>query len=113
MGSERMPEGMAGDPFRNSSGGRRILHRSLKNGLVEMVPEEEAGSRIPVFSARREYPLPAPLPVGIGKFDVQPARESNASASFLQILFVPDLDLLEVQLQAAFDCGRQYGHAVL
>ena len=113
MGSERMPEGMAGDPLRNSRGRRRILHRSLKNGLVEMVPEEEAGFRIPVFSARREYPLPAPLPVGIGKFNVQPSGKCNASASLLQILFVANPDLLEVQLQAVFDGARQYGHAIL
>src|SRR3989304_4870185 len=88
-GRERMPKGMAGDPFRNSRGGGRILHRSLKNGLVEVVPEEEAEFRIPVFSECRNYPLPAPLPVGIGKFHVPPAGKCNASASLLPIDFVP------------------------
>ena len=112
MGSERMPERVAGDSLDESGKGGGLFHGSLENRFVEVVTIQASGTGVLELPCCGKYPLPAPLLLGSWKFPIQSIREFNVTSAPRQILFVLSLDLIEVSYQPLFDGGRQNGHAV-
>ena len=113
MGSERMPERVAGDSLGESGKGGGLLHGPLENRFVEVVTIQAPGTGILELPCCRKYPLPVPLLLGSRTFPIQPIRKSNVTSAPRQILFVLRLVLIEVSFQLLFDGGRQNGHAIL
>lgn len=98
MGSERMPERVAGDPLGESGNFGGLLDGPLENRFVEVVTIQSTGECILVLPCRGKYPLPAPLLLGSWIFPIQFIRKSNVTTAPRQILFVLRLDLIESSL---------------
>ena len=60
MGSERMPEGVAGDRLRDPRLLAGIFDGPLDDGVVEVVPEEATGRCFRKLPVCGKYPLPPP-----------------------------------------------------
>ncbi len=112
MGSERMPEGVAGDGFLDTGPLARALHRPLDDGVVEVVSEESTGRRFRELSMSGKYPLPSQLAVRGLVLPLERFRKCNVPAPLIQIPFVPLLHFFQVTMQAGLRLPGEDGHPV-
>jgi len=94
VGSERMPEGVAGDGLRDPGPLARVFDGPLDGGVVKVVPEEATGGRFPKLALCGEYPLPSPLAVRGLVLPLERSRKGNVTAPSFQIPFMLLLPLL-------------------
>jgi hypothetical protein len=72
MGSERMPERVAGDSLGEAGKGGGLLYGPLENRFVEVMTIQAPGTGIPELPCCGKYPLPAPLLPAVGNFRSSP-----------------------------------------
>lgn len=91
MGSERMPERVAGNSLGESGKGGGLLHGPLENRFVEVMTIQTSETDILELPCCGKYPLPAPLLLGCWIFPIQSIRKSNVTIAPRQILILwPD-----------------------
>jgi hypothetical protein len=97
VSGKRVTEGVAGDMLFHICRRRRLFHRALKDGFVEVVPVSVPCFRIRILSMRRENPLPSPGTVRVNVLFSKRFRKFNVSSSLLQIFFMLNANIIDVQ----------------
>src|SRR5262245_41506028 len=88
MRGKRVPKGVGTPALRDAGPANRVSHRSLEDGLVQVVAPELAGLAVSVDPGRREYPLPDPLPAGVGILAMEGGRQLDPARASGHIVVV-------------------------
>ena len=99
VGREGVPQGVDGRVLGDSHGLDGSAEGSLELSLVEMVPPDDPGARIPGPLGRRENVLPGPLGACSGILSGQGVREADDTVALGSISLMEALDGLEVLSQ--------------
>ncbi len=107
MGGEGVPEGVAGDALRGPSALRRLLHRALEHGGVQVVADELARLGIAGEAGGRKDPLPAPLAPRVRILPFQGVGERDPGIPLGQIAAMEVPHGLQMARQPFVDAPRE------
>jgi len=79
MRRERMAERMATDALRERRPADRRGHRTLNDGLVDVIPRRRSKSRVSANPRGRKHELPAPFRGGVPIFPVERRGKDHAA----------------------------------
>ena len=110
---ERVPECVAAYVFRYPGPSHRLLHGSLQDRLVDVMPPLLAGLRVLPPLLLWEDPLPLPLNWSIGVLAIQRIGQLDTTPTFGKILLVDDSGSSELSSQRVLERCGQHGDPVL
>ncbi len=106
MRREGMAQDVRTDTLRDACSARRLRHRLLYHGLVQVISRRRPESVIPADPSRRKHELPPPLRRGIRELAIQREGQDHSPESARQIVAMhpPHVDqVLRQRVVAA--CG--------
>ena len=98
--------------LRNPGQPDRVLDGSLQALFAHVMPPHHAATRITRKARRRENILPTPLPVRRRILPAQRIRQINLALACRQVLFMQQLDSLQVLRQRRLYAPGQHRHSV-
>ena len=108
-----MPERVTRRPLCHAGPRDCLLHRTLDDRLIQMMPALRTGLPVDLLALLREDPLPAPLRRSIRVFARQSIWHLDAAVSVRQVLLMHDYHAPEVLTQRLFGTLRQHGDPIL
>jgi hypothetical protein len=84
------------------------FHSFLQDGLMNVVSALFACHSIGEMSARRKYPLPAPLLPCVWIFSLERVRQCDAAQTAIKIALVLSLYQIKVLEERFFHCGGKH-----
>ncbi len=92
VGGEGVAERVAGRALGDARPARRLLHRPLEHGLVQVVPAPLAGDAVEVDAGGGEHPLPRPLASRVRVLAGERPGKLNPARAMLEVALMLPLD---------------------
>lgn len=109
MRGERMPEGVASRPLRQTCLRDGLPNGLLNERLVNMMPSLFTGLGVRPSVLLWEDPLPTPFGVGVAVLSVESHRQLHAAPALRKVALVDWADVDQVLFQGPLQGLRQHG----